>query len=388
IIMGFHLWQQSWLQYVIPRDIFAFLGVRNFSLVWIPRTGYMLVDVLLLLSAFCLFLPYARQMTDPLSPAPDSPGLFYKKRLVRILPPYYLCILVYAIFLVRPADYPSLSHYLRDLFSHITFTHTMSAYTYFNTQYPTTLWTLCAEMQFYLIFPLLARLFRRFPLQTWICMNIAAQLFISFFAHTADGGADSFMINRLPAFLGVFANGMLAAYFCCFLRKDTAALPQKAVKRLATGISIFLFCALVCMLKDGLNRAGSIQRWQVDYRFCFSLFVCVLILALDHAHRPLQFVFSCKPVRFLAAISYNLYLWHAPVLLQLKALRIPWYPDAPEGASAWPQSASSESWHRAWQFRYVAVFWLVTLLLAALITYLFEEPLRKALMKLKIKRKA
>lgn len=105
IVAGFHLWQQSWLQNLFPSNLLQFMGVRNFSLNWVPRTGYMFVDVMLLLSGFCLFLPYARQMTDPLAPELDNLRTFFKKRAARILPSYYLCLLLYLIFWVRPSDY-------------------------------------------------------------------------------------------------------------------------------------------------------------------------------------------------------------------------------------------------------------------------------------------
>lgn len=98
IVAGFHLWQQSWLQNLFPSNLLQFMGVRNFSLNWVPRTGYMFVDVMLLISGFCLFLPYARQMTDPLAPEPDNLRTFFKKRAARILPSYYLCLLLYLIF--------------------------------------------------------------------------------------------------------------------------------------------------------------------------------------------------------------------------------------------------------------------------------------------------
>ena len=52
IVMGFHLWQQSWLQNLIPHDLLQPFGVQDFSLTWVPRTGYMFVDVLLLLSGW------------------------------------------------------------------------------------------------------------------------------------------------------------------------------------------------------------------------------------------------------------------------------------------------------------------------------------------------
>lgn len=381
VIMGFHLWQQSWLQYVLPRDVFSFLGIRDFNLVWIPRTGYMLVDVLLLLSAFCLFLPYAQQMTDPTARTPDDLWPFYKKRLVRILPPYLLCIVFFAVFLVRPTEYTSAALYFKDLLSHLTFTHTFSDFTYFSTKYPTTLWTLCIEMQFYLLFPLLARLFRRFPLQTWLGMTVLAQLFIALFARTNDGGADRFLINQLPAFLGVFANGMLGAYLCCVLHSHRGLLTEKIAAGLGTGFSFLFLSLLILMLKDGLNHAENVQRWQVDYRFVFSAVACLLILSLDHAHKAVQWVFSNKPVRFAAAISYNLYIWHSTVLLQMKSLRIPYYPDAPLDASAWPQSASGEAWHFDWQVKYTVLFWVISIALAAFLTYGFEEPVRRLLLK-------
>ena len=203
IVMGFHLWQQSWLQNLIPHDLLQPFGVRDFSLTWVPRTGYMFVDVLLLLSGFCLFLPYARQMADPLAREPDAPGLFFRKRAARILPSYYFCLLVSLLFLVRPAQYARFGDYLLDLFAHLTCTHTLWPQSYIGSKFPGVLWTLSVEVQFYLIFPLLARLFRRFPLQCWAVLSALAQLYIALFARTSGGGADPLHINQLPAMLGV-----------------------------------------------------------------------------------------------------------------------------------------------------------------------------------------
>ena len=227
IVMGFHLWQQSWLQNLIPHDLLQPFGVQDFSLTWVPRTGYMFVDVLLLLSGFCLFLPYARQMADPLAREPDAPGLFFQKRAARILPSYYFCLLVSLLFLVRPAQYARFGDYLLDLFAHLTCTHTLWPQSYIGTKFPGVLWTLSVEVQFYLIFPLLARLFRRFPLQCWAVLSALAQLYIALFARTPGGGADPLHINQLPAMLGVYANGMLAAIVWCRLHSARRGLPAR-----------------------------------------------------------------------------------------------------------------------------------------------------------------
>ena len=46
IIVWYHIWQQSWL---IPR-------IGSFSLDFIPRYGFILVDMLILLSSFKVYL--------------------------------------------------------------------------------------------------------------------------------------------------------------------------------------------------------------------------------------------------------------------------------------------------------------------------------------------
>ena len=57
-VVWFHFWQQTWLHPVVK---LPFTGWQ-LDLEWLPRSGYIMVDLLLVLSGFCLFLPIARQM--------------------------------------------------------------------------------------------------------------------------------------------------------------------------------------------------------------------------------------------------------------------------------------------------------------------------------------
>ena len=91
LVMWFHIWQQSWL---MPVKEF---GNFTIDLTSVVRTGYIMVDIMLLLSGYLLFIPIARGEKFEIIP-------FYKKRLVRIIPSYLLCILVMLFAFALPAN--------------------------------------------------------------------------------------------------------------------------------------------------------------------------------------------------------------------------------------------------------------------------------------------
>ena len=53
LVAWYHIWQQSWLQPL----------TEHVNLDGLVRNGSILVDMMILLSGFCLFLPYARDLS-------------------------------------------------------------------------------------------------------------------------------------------------------------------------------------------------------------------------------------------------------------------------------------------------------------------------------------
>ena len=80
LVAWYHIWQQSWLQPL----------TEHVNLDWLVRNGSILVDMMILLSGFCLFLPYARDMVY--GDKTDTVSGFYVKRVARIVPSYYLSL--------------------------------------------------------------------------------------------------------------------------------------------------------------------------------------------------------------------------------------------------------------------------------------------------------
>ena len=61
-VLWFHFWQQTWLMPVYQTPFLAWAGIPSVNPDVIRRVGYLCVDLMLLLSAFVLYLPHARSV--------------------------------------------------------------------------------------------------------------------------------------------------------------------------------------------------------------------------------------------------------------------------------------------------------------------------------------
>lgn len=359
----YHIWQQSWLTPSIS------IGGYYTSLDPWLRSGYIWVDAMLLLSGFLLYLPHAEAAEN----GAKAPGVwqFYKKRLLRIVPSYYLCILVMLIFVALPngsynnADGSLNAWYMgRDLLSHFTFTHTLFRFSYTGSPLNGSLWTLGVEMQFYLLFPLLARLFRKKPALCYTGMVAVAMLYrwrVSMLADT------TLYFNQLPAQLDVYANGMALAGIYCALKRR---MKQDGWTRaLFTGVLVLACCMVYHIITAQAAESGydNIRLGQMNRRYLFSATVGLGMLGLLYGVRPLRLLAGNGLTRRLSEISFQFYIWHQVFSVQLKAWNIP----VSQYESPWLVG------DRTWQYLYVALCFAGAIAISVLVTYAFEQPLAR-----------
>lgn len=349
-VAWYHIWQQSWLN---PAGT---LGPIRVNLRDQVATGYMGVDLLLMLSGFLLYLPYATNREDP-------PRRFYLKRAVRILPSYWFCILVMLFAFALPqGKYPGSGAMWKDLIAHAAFTHNLFPETYFSTPLNGAMWTLAVEVQFYLIAPLVCRLFRKQPAATYGGMLLVTMLYRYFFVLPLEN--TQYMLNRLPNLLEVYANGMLAAHLYALLAQKGKQKPWQAW--LSTVLAFAALWLMWTLTEDQGHISGYevIRAGQMQRRFLFSAAGAAFLLFGSRSIRLVRGIYSNRIVRFLSGISLNFYIWHQTLAVKLKEWRIPPY------TGNQPQVDGQQPW----QLIYTLGCFAAALIAAILVTYLIEKP--------------
>ena len=361
LVANFHFWQQGWLWQTFR------IGPITLELDFLTRSSYVFVDGMILLSGFLLFLPYARAMEEPY-PLPKV-GDFYLTRLARIVPSYVASVLLMLFLVAIPQQlFHSKEALHLDLWTHLTFTHTFFRMPYQYSQINGVLWTVVIEMQMYLLFPLIGRLVKKQPAWTLIILTALGWLYRAVVYYRVED--TSMLINQLPAFLDVYVIGMLGAIAYCKLRKILGDPDgkQSPVIRLA---GLMLFAAGVILVlsvlrlqsDESVKGLEELQLGQLKYRLPLCLSLMASMLGAVFMPGALRWLLSNRLMRFLATISYNFYIWHQVLAVQM---RLHWFPEG------FPQVAE-----RGLQWAFTVLCFSLSTLVAMAFTYGLEQPCAK-----------
>ncbi|HEX2903523.1 MAG TPA: acyltransferase [Jatrophihabitans sp.] len=280
------------------------------------------VTVFFLLSGFLLYRPFALAAFGE-HPAPAI-GRFYLRRALRILPPYWLAVLVTLLLLsTRPAS-------LADFASYLTLTQT---YNHHNLDPSLTqMWTLAVEISFYALLPMLAAAARgrrrrcdRATLVRQLAL-LAIMVLIAVgadvFAHRSTGDQRSLL--WLPANLDWFAAGMLLAVLSAapvgVARAMSARLHAWAQ---APGtcwiIALLLFWLATLPLAGPRNLIPpSGWAWTIKHWLYTGAALALLVPLVFSPGGAIGRFLGSRPVRLLGELSYGVYLWHLGLLLAIQ----------------------------------------------------------------------
>lgn len=351
MIGWYHIWQQSWLTPVLHLG-----GLTLDFYPWV-RAGYMFVDLMLLLSGFLLYLPWANG-------SPPSTRDYLHRRARRILPGYWLAIIVMLVFAVTAPDFDRPGLLAKDVGVHLAFIHNLFRFSYTQTRLNAVLWTLAVEVQFYLLLPALAPVFKRHPLLCWGAMTGATLSFRCLW--TVQMPDTTMFVNRLPNMLDLYANGMAAAHLYAKLapKKDRRAW----IAALGTLLCVLGAWGVLHIVRQQALSYGdyeALRLGQLTRRLPLGLCGAAFLLGGSLSYAPVRRTLSNRLLRFLGGASFSFYIWHQWLAVRLKQWRIP-----PYRAAADPNQA----WEMPWQLHYTLLCFAAALLLAVLIHRFIEKP--------------
>jgi peptidoglycan/LPS O-acetylase OafA/YrhL len=346
LVLWYHIWEISWL----PAPVHW--------LQWIPETGFIGVPLFFFLSGFVITFPFVRaQVAGERLP---TWGHFAWRRFIKIVPSYLLSIAIaYAIGYATTQS--SGAPPWQEVLTHLLFIHTWWPSTYGSIN--GVLWTLSVEVEFYLVFPLLWWCFSRRALLTFGAMIGIAMLWRVHAAQCCFDNQMPLLVENLPGYIDIFACGMLSAWifarFGHHLRapRISLAMPLVAI----AGVALF------CYLLVGMFNARMYPQWEVAFQIytrpLYGASFAAVALGLLAAPALWQSLLANVPLRFMAFISYNLYLYHQMVARLMVHAHIPPYVGHDPHADP------------VWQVRYTILAFAFTIAQAAIVTYLVERPL-------------
>lgn len=281
------------------------------------------VQLFFILSGFLLFLPYARAIL--LDNEFPSSRKFYFRRALRILPAYWLTLVILVFLRVQTVlPLPKPSDTIVDLridsTLHFFLLHNWSFETYRSMN--GAFWTMAVEVQFYVLLPLIAYFLFKFRNKVGVkiitVLGLSSSVwfgFVYWFVQTKFPSLENHLtILFTLAYLTFFSLGMVCSYFYVKVTqvnsgKNSFLFSKRASKWfLMAGVTALLVFFIVSYLQQ-ISLKEEPYNWIIQNPLLAISYGSLLVATLNFDSTLSRF-FSHPVMRFIGLISYSLYIWH------------------------------------------------------------------------------
>lgn len=280
---------------------------------YLIKTGWMGVPLFFVLSGFLISFPFFRQREkDPQSWYVKG---YFRRRAAKIIPPYYLSIVIIAVyFFVRFSNPTYLTTGLQWAFGLSNFIRPAVGI-------PAPWWSLLIEIHFYILLPLLFLLLRGMRSRPASLCMFALLLIVPFVVRQSTWPVErvsktelAFLMYRFPCALDYFGWGVLFAGF--FVAWPAATGAAKRLRYLGyAGLALLVATIVLHAVWDSyfdINTHPS--RWSVEaFHFLPTISCFLLLFFLFDANCLGSHLFAWAPLRFIGIVSYEWFLFHQPV---------------------------------------------------------------------------
>jgi peptidoglycan/LPS O-acetylase OafA/YrhL len=272
------------------------------------RSGSTGVSLFLVLSGFCLYVPFAGGNESRFTSRD-----FFLRRCRRLLPAYYTSLVCVLVLYVGVGAWLGFQRFNPNqlawqLLAHVTLTHSLFPDTFYALD--GAYWSLALEWQLYLALPLLIWGIRRYGmLRTAACAvlcNIVYRLVLALVISRgliAPGSALAIAVlpNILPGRWAEFVIGMIAAELY-------------ATGRVAS-VAKFAWLGFLLGVPASLTF-NKLPLGHLLFGITYASLLCLVLSSTSLVNR----VFSWRPLVALGIMSYSIYLVHQPLVQGLAYL--------------------------------------------------------------------
>jgi peptidoglycan/LPS O-acetylase OafA/YrhL len=212
----------------------------------------------------------------------EKPGLFLRRKLLRLAPPYYVALIVWNVLLSLGVT--AKTHTLWDNVSHVLFIHNLTEPTFYSVS--GVFWYIALQVQFFIVYAVLRR-----PISFHPTASVTVSLMMSVASSTV-----------MPVSFPVLDRSVFAYAFPFVLGVVTASRPAwcAAVRRW----SVFALSAVGTIV---VSAIPSLLPWgRLDFIFN-GLLICLLALSVPSGKHLKPLGSLCAQ---LAVASYSIYLYN------------------------------------------------------------------------------
>jgi peptidoglycan/LPS O-acetylase OafA/YrhL len=305
-------------------------GLRKYVIKFFSY-GHLSVDLFIVLSGFSLMLAVIKNDYR----LKGGTLLFFKRRIKRIIPPYYaaifVCLILMWLFIgdqtntlwdmTMPITY-------KVLFTHLFMVHDFLLSSYSRINYA--LWSISVEFRIYLVFPLLVWIWRKKGAAAALSFSVvfaAIGAFLLIYFRKSYGDI-SLISSGVSPYIILFTMGMFAADISFSEGKIATTIRsffndiavKKIVISLVVYIAAYLLVSTVLKMEGDRSSTENFITQEVKDVFVgiFSAFFLIICAVSPQSKRSFWIVeaLNWRPLVFVGTFSYSLYLIH-PAILQL-----------------------------------------------------------------------
>lgn len=231
---------------------------------------------------------------------------FYKRRVLRILPLYYLFLVIfYLLYPLISENRQGASFILQVPF----YAYLQNMTDVFNIRAvgPGHYWTLSIEEHFYILWPLAVFLVNPKNLGKLISILLVLVLILRYMMIDNGLPIDKFTFTRIDQIL-------LGAYLALLERRDFFIDRKNIIKIILPGVIVLPLVAGMYFLSRRYFILSEITGQSLLGIFFFSIIGVLIFLSEDNL---INRFLASKILRFFGKISYGIYVWHVLIIMIL-----------------------------------------------------------------------